>query len=199
LSRTFSHMQATAAFSTLLLFCNALPAAAIELPQVVRQTMAVYFEKPDGDRLLSEMLNEPTKDPRFQKKAGVFVTLSRHGKSRACWGSVDSDGTDLVQSTVRATLEALNNEYRYKPVSVFEWKTLKPQVTIINEVEPIVSIRSLNPLRDGLLVRAGGKSGVLLPGEASDAVYELVQCKLKAGIKPGEPCQLFRLKAQIYE
>jgi MEMO1 family protein len=192
-------MQATAAFSTLLLFCNALPAGAIELPQVVRQTMAVYFEKPDADRLLTAMLSEPTKDSRFQKKAGVFVTLSRHGKSRACWGSVESDGTDLVQSTVRATLEALNNEYRYKPVSVFEWKTLKPQVTIINEVEPIASIRSLNPLRDGLLVRAGGKSGVLLPGEASDAVYQLVQCKLKAGIKPGEPCQLFRLKAQIYE
>jgi MEMO1 family protein len=192
-------MQATAAFSTLLLFCNAVPAGAIELPQVVRQTMAVYFEKPDADRLLTAMLSEPTKDSRFQKKAGVFVTLSRHGKSRACWGSVESDGTDLVQSTVRATLEALNNEYRYKPVSVFEWKTLKPQVTIINEVEPIASIRSLNPLRDGLLVRAGGKSGVLLPGEASDAVYQLVQCKLKAGIKPGEPCQLFRLKAQIYE
>jgi MEMO1 family protein len=192
-------MQATAAFSTLLLLCNAVPAGAIELTQVVRQTMAVYFEKPDADRLLTAMLSEPTKDSRFQKKAGVFVTLSRHGKSRACWGSVESDGTDLVQSTVRATLEALNNEYRYKPVSVFEWKTLKPQVTIINEVEPIASIRSLNPLRDGLLVRAGGKSGVLLPGEASDAVYQLVQCKLKAGIKPGEPCQLFRLKAQIYE
>jgi len=192
-------MQATAVLSTLLLLGSALQAQAIELPQVVRQTMAIYFEKPDADKLLDAMLNERTKDARFQKRAGVFVTLSRHGKSRACWGSIDSDGSDLVQSTVHATLEALNNEYRYKPVSASEWKMLKPQVTIIDEVEPIASIRSINPLRDGLLVRAGGKSGLLLPREACDAYYQLVQCKLKAGIKPGEPCQLFRLKAQIYE
>jgi len=192
-------MQATAVLSTLLLFGSALPTYAIELPQVVRQTMAVYFEKPDAETLLASMLNERTKDSRYQKKAGVFVTLSRHGKSRACWGSIDPDGSDLVQSTVHATLEALNKEYRYKPVSAAEWKMLKPQVTIINEVEPITSIRSINPLRDGLLVRAGGRSGVLLPREATYAYYQMVQCKLKAGIKPGEPCQLFRLKAQIYE
>jgi AMMECR1 domain-containing protein len=192
-------MRVIAVLSTLLFFCGE-SSQAVELPQVVRKTMEIYFEKPDADKLLAESLSEHTKDSRYQKRAGVFVTLSRHGKSRACWGSIDADGAaDLVQSTVHATLEALNNEYRYKPVSASEWKMLKPQVTVINNVEPIANIRSVNPLRDGLMVRAGGKSGVLLPREASDAYYELVQCKLKAGIKPGEPYQLYRLKAQIYE
>jgi AMMECR1 domain-containing protein len=202
LSRTLLQMRYRAiVLAPLLLCCQCfpLPAFAIELPEVVHQTMEIYFEKPDVDKQLAEIVSRNKNDLRYKRKAGVFVTLSRNGKSRACWGSVDPDGPDLVQATIHATLEALTNEYRYKPVSSSEWRKLKAQVTVVNDVEPIADIHGINPWRDGLMVRSNGKSGVLLPGEASDAFYELVRCKLKAGIQAGEPCQLFRLKAQIYE
>jgi len=179
-------------------YCQ-LPVYAAGLPQVVRQTMEIYFDKPDAEKCLAQRLTERTKDKRYQKSKGVFVTLSRNGKARACWGSIEPEGADLVQSTVYATLAALKKDYRYKPITASEWRYLKPQVTVIDGVEPIDDFHSLNPLKDGLLVRSGGKSGILLPREASDAFYQLVQCKLKAGIKTGEPCQLFRLRAQIYE
>src|SRR5262249_13537090 len=103
------------------------------------------------------------------------------------------------KQTVFSTLNALTKEYRYPPIKKSEWKKLKPQVTVVKGVEPITSIAYQNPLRDGLLVRSGGKAGVYLPGEAADAYYQLVQCKLKAGIKPGEPYQLYRLRTDIYE
>ncbi len=136
---------------------------------------------------------------QFRRAAGVFVTLSRGGKSRACWGSVFPEHPDLVKSTVYATLGALTKEYRYAPVRRNEWRLLKPQVTVVQSIEPISGLAGQNPLRDGLMVRSRGKAAVLLPGEARDAHYQLVQCKLKAGIKPGEPCQLYSIKAEVYD
>src|SRR5262249_4386389 len=135
----------------------------------------------------------------FRRPAGVFVTLSRKGQSRACWGGINPSQDSIVKQTVYATIDALTKEYRYPLIKKTEWKLLKPQVTVITGVEPISNIAFQNPLRDGLLVRSGGKAGVYLPGEAADAHYQLVHCKLKAGIKPGEPCQLYRLRTEIYE
>jgi AMMECR1 domain-containing protein len=172
----------------------------MSLPEIAHHTMAIYFgeeKAPAGG--LNEFAEKVVTKQHFLKSGGVFVTLYKNGKTRACWGSVLPQAKTIAKSTVYATMGALTKEYRYKPVSETEWKTLKTQVTVITGVEPIPSISFQNPLRDGLLVRSGGKAGVLLPGEASDAFYQLVQCKLKAGIKSGEPCQLYRLRTEIYE
>jgi AMMECR1 domain-containing protein len=172
----------------------------MSLPEIARHTMAMYFgDEPTPKGGLEQFIDHLVTKDHFKKPSGVFVTLYKGGKTRACWGSVFAQSKSIVRSTVYATTGALTKEYRFKPVTASEYKKLKTQVTVITGVEPIPSISFQNPLRDGLLVRAGGKAGVLLPGEASDAVYQLVQCKLKAGIKPGEPCQLYRLRTEIYE
>ncbi len=75
---------------------------------------------------------------------------------------------------------------------------LKCQVTVVERIEPVARGVTLNPLIDGLMVRAGSKAGVLLPGEASDPHYQVMQCKLKAGITPKEPCQIYRMRAHVY-
>ena len=187
----------------------------LSLPQVVERTLEFHFngrspggppglvtgqssDKPRRQALSEFVAGLPVASP-FKRSSGVFVTLSRAGKSRACWGSVFAEQPDLVKATVYATLGALKKEYRYAPVKRNEWKLLKPQVTVVQAVEPIPGLAAQNPLRDGLMVRSGGKAAVLLPGEARDAYYQLVQCKLKAGIRPGEPCQLYSIKAQVYD
>lgn len=180
-----------------------VPAAAFEPPaltQVARRTVEYYFET---ERLkkgsLSRLIQEFPAGGQSRTPSGVFVTLSRDGKSRACWGTLTPEHKDLVESTVYATVGALTREYRFAPIRASELQKLKVQVTVVKAVQPIHGINDQNPLADGLLVRSGGKSGVLLPGEASDAYYQLVQCKLKAGIKPGEPCQLYRIRADVYQ
>lgn len=168
--------------------------------EIARKTMALHFgeeKMPQGG--LEGFSDSLRINNHFRQRAGVFVTLYRGGKTRACWGSVYPQADTIAKATVYATIGALTKEYRYKPIKPTEWKKLKTQVTIITGVEAIPSIAFQNPVRDGLLVRSGGKAGVLLPGEASDAVYQLVQCKLKAGIKSGEPCQLYRLRTEIYD
>lgn len=178
-------------------FAGSQPPAT--LPQVVRQTMALYFaaQKPSPDAYKALAQSVPLTSA-YRKPAGVFVTLSRTGKPRACWGSVYPKQPDLVHATIEATLGALTKEYRYPPIQPHEWRHLNPQVTVIRRIQPAHGVSSINPLRDGLMVRAGGKSGVILPGEAKDAHYQLVQAKLKAGIQPKEPYQLYRMVADVY-
>lgn len=175
-------------------------AKQLTLPEIVRSVEAIHFgDKQLKEESIAEFAKNLPVSSRFRKPAGVFVTLSKNGKSRACWGNVFPQQGSIAQATVYATIGALTREYRYRPIESWEWKQLKPQITVVQSVDPITSIRFQNPLTDGLLVRSGGKAGVLLPGEALDAHYQLVQCKLKAGIQPGEPCQLYRLRTEIYE
>jgi AMMECR1 domain-containing protein len=197
-------MAVALALAAMVVFAPRLQAAVAEheltLPQVVRLVEAVHFgEQSTGNQTLSEFVSSLPVSKRFRKPAGVFVTLSIHGKTRACWGSIAGEESSILDATASATIGALTREYRFPPVASNEWKRLKAQVTVIRAVEPIASFRELNPWHDGLLVRSGGKAGVLLPGEAADAYYEVVQCKLKAGIRPNESCQLYRLRSEIYE
>jgi AMMECR1 domain-containing protein len=159
--------------------------------------MKNYFEAGSRENVYS--VKQHPIPSQFLKPAGVFVTLSYQGKARACWGSLYPHQANLLQATMDATLGALTKEYRYPPIRHYEWSRLKPQVTVIRAIEPISGIAGQNPLKFGLLVRSGGKSGLLLPREATDAHYQLVQCKLKAGIRPKESFQLYRIKADVYQ
>jgi AMMECR1 domain-containing protein len=136
--------------------------------------------------------------PQFRKHAGVFVTFSKAGKTRACWGSLSTSFDNLVRATVFTTEQALTDEYRYSKITSSELDSLKPQVTVVKSTEPLRNLSEQNPRTCGMLVRSGGKSGVILPGECTDAYYQFVQCKLKAGIKRNEPCQIYRIRADVY-
>ena len=161
--------------------------------------MRDYFAGQLSDSQLKRIIRRYPVSTSLRKPAGVFVTLSRQGKTRACWGSVFPQQSDAVAATAYATLGALTKEYRYPPVTAAEQTRLKPQVTLIQDIQSIPALSGVNPLSDGLMIRSGGKSGVILPGEATDVHYQLVMARLKAGIGPRDPYQLYRLKAKIYE
>ncbi len=191
---------------TLLILCASVARAdadcvnAVSLPEVVRKTMQFYFNPAAAHvRSLDELIKTLPAAAQYNKPAGVFVTLSSNGKPRACWGSVFPQHRNLVAATAYATMGALSKDYRYRQIRGAEWRSLKPQVTVIRAVEPIDGIRGQNPLIYGLFIRSGSKTGVLLPGEARDPNFQLVKCKLKAGIHDNEPFQLYRIKADIYE
>ena len=133
----------------------------------------------------------------YQSPKAIFVTLSYHGQRVRGDLFILSQNLDLVKATVFTTENALTKEYRYPRIRASEWRMLKPQVTVIKGLEPIAAMSEQNPVRYGLLVRSGGKGAVFLPGEARDAHYQLVQCKLKAGIPVNQPCQLYRINADV--
>lgn len=165
------------------------------LHQIARATLFNHFSS--SPKRLTEMVKEFDITPDQKIARGLFVTLYKDGKTRACWGSISPRQADLVSATVYTTVDCLTKEYRYPPVKASELEDLKAQVTIVEKVEPVRSGATLHPLTDGLMVRSGGKGAVLLPGEASCPHYQVMQCKLKAGINPRESCQLYRIKAHV--
>ncbi len=129
---------------------------------------------------------------------GVFVTLSHNGKPRACWGSLSGSNPNPSLAVIESTLGALTKEYRYPPIHASEIPNLKKQVTVIKALVPVPSYRQINPFRDGVMVQQGGKSGIILPGEATDAHHQVLMAKLKAGIQPKTSFQLYRMQADVY-
>lgn len=168
------------------------------LVSLAESTLRRHFGLAFTNLSLNEFADSIVVPPIYQKHAGVFVTFSKNGKTRACWGSLNATFENLAKATVFTTEQALTDEYRFSKITSSEIELLKPQVTVVKKTEPLHNLSEQNPRTSGMLVRSGGKSGVILPGECTDAYYQLMQCKLKAGIKRNEPCQIYRIRADVY-
>lgn len=172
------------------------------LPQISKMTILHHFNADENDSLkglsLAKFADKFVVKSEHKKDAGLFITLIKNEDTRACWGSVNSSQRNLVLATVFTTEDALGKDYRYSKIKKSEINQLIPQVTVVKKIIPINSIVTMQPLKQGLMVRAGGKGAVLLPGEASDPHYQLVKTKLKAGIPMSQPCQLYRIEADVY-
>lgn len=171
---------------------------SLHLDEIAMRTVENHFLPDKKRKSLTQLTKEFSRGVIAGDPRGLFVTLSKDGKTRACWGSVTPEHENLIAATVYTTEAALNKEYRFPPVKRGEIEKLKAQVTVVKSVEPIESIRAINPLRHGLFVRQGGRAAVLLPGECVDAHYQLVQCKLKAGIPVNSRCQMYRITADVF-
>src|SRR4051812_42383774 len=92
----------------------ALPAQTpheMSLPDIARHTMAIYFgdqKAPAGG--LDEFSEKLVTKQHFLNSGGVFVTLYKNGKTRACWGSVLPQAKTIAKSTIYATMGALTKE-----------------------------------------------------------------------------------------
>ncbi len=173
------------------------------LPEISRRTLKRHFGLDDlslsgQKQTIEEFADAFVVPDNFKSNCGLFVTLEKNGQTRACWGSISANHKDLVHATVYTTEDALHKDYRYAPITKSEINQLIPQITVVRRIVPINSISVMHPLKEGLMVRSGGKGAVLLPGEASDPHYQLVKCKLKAGIPSNQPCQLYKIEADVY-
>ncbi|MDX2106138.1 MAG: AMMECR1 domain-containing protein [Candidatus Melainabacteria bacterium] len=189
------------------------------LPEVAMYTVRYHFgllDPPNMGGLKVDSLEDLAKQMSALAPAttsdntrikGIFVTLSKKGKTRACWGNLQGSSQNLVRDTVFTTMDALKKDYRHPQIRASEVNFLKPQVTVIRKMQSINSVAELNPLKDGLMLRQGGRSGVVLPGEAYDSHHQLVMCKMKAGVsdkgiksrKNSSSYQLYRLEADVFK
>lgn len=134
-----------------------------------------------------------------KKPIGVFVTiLDTSNQSKGCWGKLYPQ-TDVKQSIINAAVDAATKDYRKRPLSKSDMKEVKFQVSVVTQIVPVDSTRVINPYKDGLLVRSGSKTGIILAGEATDSYYQMVMAKLKANIQPKEKCELFKLITKTYK
>lgn len=164
------------------------------LVKVARETLEGYVEGiplPDISGLPEE----------FRKQAGVFVSLKKHGNLRGCIGTIEPTQSNIVEEVIANAISAGTRDPRFQPLRKEELNDLEISVDVLQPTEPVVGLNELDPKKYGVVVRAGRRSGLLLPNlEGIDTADEqVVIARQKAGIGPDEPVQLERFEVVRYK
>src|SRR3989304_1699689 len=139
--------------------------------------------------------------PEMREKAGVFVTIHKHGDLRGCIGPFDPATANVAEEIVRNAVSSATDAPRFEPVAPNELKDLDYSVDVLSSPEAVESKAQLDPKKYGVIVQAGWRRGLLLPDlEGVDTVEQQISIsRQKAGIAPNEPIQLYRFEVKRYK
>ncbi|HHY98438.1 MAG TPA: AmmeMemoRadiSam system protein A [Firmicutes bacterium] len=138
--------------------------------------------------------------PEMRKRAGVFCSIKKHGQLRGCIGTISPVSRNVATEVIRNAIAAATEDPRFMPVRSEELDDLVYSVDVLSEPEPIRGLEQLDPKRYGVIVRKGGRSGLLLPDleGISDPAEQVAIAKRKAGIRPEEEVSLERFEVVRY-
>ena len=117
---------------------------------------------------------------------------------RVCAGEPVRD--TLAVEIIENAISAASKDPRFRPVDEDELAVLRVSVDILGAPERVAGPGDLDVRRYGVIVRAGGKGGLLLPdleGIASVEAQLSIAC-LKGGIGESEPVELYRFVVERY-
>ena len=129
-------------------------------------------------------------------KAGVFVSLKKHGNLRGCIGTISPVTKNIAGEILRNAVSAAAEDPRFEPVKVTELPEIVYSVDVLSEAEPVDSTDSLDSERYGVIVTSGHKRGLLLPNlDGVDTPGQQIEiaCR-KAGIRSDEKFNIERFE-----
>ena len=141
----------------------------------------------------------------LEQERGAFVTITKNGELRGCIGSVAPVKPLYLIVREVAAMAALRDT-RFRPVTTSELGDLQYEISVLSPLRRVMDIREIRVGQDGLLIRARGQEGLLLPQVASEEKWDratfLEQLCHKAGL-PGRAWQdagadLFRFTALVF-
>lgn len=138
--------------------------------------------------------------PEMKEKAGVFVSLHKHGELRGCIGTFVPTTENVAKEIIRNAIESSTRDPRFPPVTEEELADLEISVDVLTEPEPVSSVADLDAKKYGVIVKSGWRRGLLLPDlpGVDSPEQQIAICRRKAGIDENEPIELFRFKVKRY-
>lgn len=133
--------------------------------------------------------------PEFDEKSGVFVTIHSYPKRqlRGCIGFPEPI-YPLIRALQEVAILAATDDPRFPPLSDDDLDKIVIEVSILTKPERIQVkatkeyIKHIQVGKDGLIVRKGIQSGLLLPQVATEYGWGpeefLAQTCMKAGLPP---------------
>jgi AmmeMemoRadiSam system protein A/AmmeMemoRadiSam system protein B len=130
------------------------------------------------------------------RKAGVFVSLKKHGSLRGCIGTITPVTESVAKEILRNAVSSGTEDPRFPPITEDELDELVYSVDVLAEAEPIQYMTDLDVEKYGVIVTSGRKRGLLLPNlEGVDTVEQQVSiAKKKAGIYDNESFTMERFE-----
>lgn len=138
--------------------------------------------------------------PGLRRRAGAFVSLKKQGELRGCIGTIEPVRDTLAVEIIENAISAASKDPRFRPVEEDELAVLRVSVDILSAPERVAGPGDLDVRRYGVIVRAGGKRGLLLPDiEGIASVDEqLSVARKKGGIGESEHVELYRFVVERY-
>ncbi len=146
-------------------------------------------------------ISPPTElSPEFAARAGVFVSLKKHGSLRGCIGTFQPCRDSVAEEVIQNAIAAATQDPRFAAVTGDELGDIVYSVDVLSAPEQIETIRELDPKKYGVIVAQGLKRGLLLPDlEGVDTAEEQLRiAKTKAGIWSEEQLEIFRFTVARY-
>ncbi|KAF0134567.1 MAG: AMMECR1 domain-containing protein [Candidatus Saganbacteria bacterium] len=137
----------------------------------------------------------------MKQKAGVFVSLKKHGELRGCIGTFSPTCGNAAEEIIRNAIEAAASDPRFSPVKKEELNDLVISVDVLSEPLPSPSIKELDAKRFGIIVKSGHRRGLLLPDlEGVETPEDQIEiCRRKGGIGASEPVEIFKFEVRRYK
>lgn len=131
--------------------------------------------------------------------APCFVTIIHENRRRGCTGSFTPRSSSLGQDIVLTARRAWELDPRTRRLTPEQLKKSTFNVTIPGPRIPVGDPSRYPPAEYGLLLQGGGKSAVLLPGEARTGSWRLKEARRQAGIPADAQVQCYVFRAITFE
>ncbi len=147
----------------------------------------------------------PEESPVLEQPLGAFVTLRKNGQLRGCIGHLVGAGP-LRETVARMACAAAFEDTRFPPLTVEEWEGVSVEISVLGPITLCEEPEAIRVGRHGLLVRQGGRSGLLLPQVPVEWGWDretfLAQTCCKAGLSPeawrNPGTELFWFEAEVF-
>lgn len=156
-------------------------AARRDLLGLARAALEAHFRGGPAPRLASD------KAETFGEARGLFVTLRIGDELRGCIGTLAPDG-NLAGSIPRYARAAAFEDPRFPPLDPSELPGCTIEISVLSAPRPVEDFEQIEVGRDGLIIEAGGRRGLLLPQVAVEWGFDrerfLAEVARKAGLPP---------------
>jgi hypothetical protein len=138
--------------------------------------------------------------------AGVFVSLSEHGKPRGAIGTLAAE-RPIFKTIQEMAVAAGSRDPRAKPVKLDELENIVIEISVIGPESPIKGPSEIEVGRHGVSVAARGKRAIFLPQAVAAEGWTAEQALGKTAEKAGLPAdawqdadaQLAVFTAQVFD
>ncbi len=183
------------------------PASGIEFGLSVddKKTLLEIARESIRAKLYGEELVLPAVSGSISLNQGAFVTLNKNNRLRGCIGTF-STSEPLYKTITEMACQAAFSDPRFPPVEKVEFELLDIEISVLSPMKRIDDPDLIEIGRDGLYIKNGFSSGVLLPQVPVEYDWDrktfLEQTCRKAGLGPDvwkeEDTELYLFQAEIF-
>jgi AmmeMemoRadiSam system protein A len=146
---------------------------------------------------------EAPASPRLSAPGAAFVTLLRKGQLRGCIGFTEA-AAPLYRTVQECAVAAATEDPRFPPVEPSEVDSVRIEISVLTPLVPALP-EEIEVGVHGLMVRKGGRRGLLLPQVATENRWDrqafLSNVCRKAGLPPDEwrkGAELYSFTAEVF-